>query len=149
MSAIQLKVSSVHSLLSIIVLQIENYDEIITQVFKEPKMQKKLSVILAIVKSKVGSMQLFDITKLIPDNDLDFMVKYLFPLIVILLKNYIHDIMIEMLDISCERSTSQEYKSFCDFSKSIVDDYKNIESVLATKGMLNKINEYKTTIQQS
>lgn len=144
MSATLVKQSSVQSLLAIIVLQIDNYDDVIKKVFVDPKMQKRISITLALIKKKAETHEIYDLLKFIPD--INFMYGYVFPFIVIILKNYIHDIMIEMMEISCEKSSSQEYRSFCDFAKRIIDDYKNIESVLGSKGLLEKIRQFKTMV---
>jgi hypothetical protein len=125
--SLDIREQSIVALLSILVTSFK-YEKIIEMIFVESKMTKKLKIILAIVRTKMKAFEIIDVEKIIPDNE--FMMHYIFPILVVTLDDYINDMMISLMDKAEKNATSGEYLRFCNSSMSVVDDFKKIKMFL-------------------
>jgi hypothetical protein len=146
MSSTRIDTMSILTLLSIVINFTKNYDFMIDNLTTDLKIKTKLKIILSIIQKQENVFaggESSSIEKMIGQLDIKIITDQVFVLIVVCLRDFIQDFMVDILDQMIGSYSEGQYLDSCNRSKEVIDDFKKMESFLKNNGKWRLVEQFK------
>jgi hypothetical protein len=148
MSTIDLVAIDTMSILTLLTIATHftgNLDSVIDNLTTDLKIRARLKIVLSVVnKQRTVFCVETDSSaqKMIAQLDIKIITDQVFVLIVLCLRHFIQDFMVDILDKVSENYSEGDYLESCSRSKEVIDDFKKIERYLKRNGKWGIVEQF-------